>query len=330
MKFGPVPLAKAKGAILAHSTRVTDGVVRKGTKLGADHIARLAAAGLGQVVVARLDPGDISEDTAAKQIGSVLVGPGLTLTEAFTGRCNLVAETPGLVRIDAAAVQAANAVDEGLTLACLPDLMRLDTGQLVATVKVIPYGVSAARVEDAMAALGKAAIRVCPFKGGRVQLVMTRTPGFKDSLLDKGRAVVEARAKALNYTLSDVQITPHDEASVADVLDPAHDLILILGASATSDRADVAPAAVVAAGGRIDRFGMPVDPGNLIFLGDLNGTPVVGLPGCARSPALNGVDWVLERISARIPVDSDAIAAMGVGGLLKEMPDRPQPRHPKR
>src|SRR5690606_36185918 len=132
------------------------------------------------------------------------------------------------------------------------------------------------------------------------------------------------------YTLADSRITAHDEAEVAAALDSTADLILILGASATSDRADVAPAAVVRAGGRIERFGMPVDPGNLLFLGGLKDTPVVGLPGCARSPALSGVDWVLERIAAGIPVNGAAIARMGVGGLLKEMPGRPQPRQPRR
>ena len=102
--------------------------------------------------------------------------------------------------------------------------------------------------------------------------------------------------------------------------------MLILGGSATSDAADICPAAVVAAGGRLIRFGMPVDPGNLLFLGEQAGRPVVGLPGCARSPALNGADWVLERLAAGIEVTGADIAAMGVGGLLKEIPLRPQPR----
>ena len=104
------------------------------------------------------------------------------------------------------------------------------------------------------------------------------------------------------------------------------DMIVILGGSATADRNDVAPAAVEAAGGSIERFGMPVDPGNLLFIGTLDGRPVVGLPGCARSPKLNGADWVLERVVSGISVTDSDIQAMGVGGLLKEIPSRPQPR----
>ena len=103
-------------------------------------------------------------------------------------------------------------------------------------------------------------------------------------------------------------------------------MALILTASATSDPADVAPAGLIAAGGVLTRFGMPVDPGNLLFLGDLGDQPVIGLPGCARSHALNGADWVLERVACGLQVTSADIAAMGVGGLLKEIPSRPQPR----
>lgn len=329
MKFGPVPLAEAEGAVLAHSVKVADKSLRKGTVLEAGHVAALRAAGLARVIVARIEADDMAEDAAATRIGAALAAPGCRLTRAFTGRVNLVARVPGVVRIGAEAVAAMNAVDEGLTLATLPDLMRVDAGQLIATVKVIPYGAPRVRVEAAAAALGGEAVRLCPFRGGRAQLVMTRTPGFKESLLDKGHRVVAERIQAIGMVLDAPVIVDHVQAAIAGALDASADMILVLGASATSDRGDVAPAAVVAAGGTIDRFGMPVDPGNLLFLGRLGGAPVVGLPGCARSPALNGVDWVLERLAAGIAVDGAAIAAMGVGGLLKEMPGRPQPRHPK-
>src|SRR3546814_6210476 len=57
-----------------------------------------------------------------------------------------------------------------------------------------------------------------------------------------------------------------------------------MAASATADREDVVPAAIRQAGGRVERVGMPVDPGNLLCLGWLRRRAVIGLPGCARSP----------------------------------------------
>ena len=101
---------------------------------------------------------------------------------------------------------------------------------------------------------------------------------------------------------------------------------MIHGASAILDRRDVIPAAIEAAGGRIDYFGMPVDPGNLLLLGRVAGRPVLGLPGCARSPKINGFDWVLERLVAQLPVGAAEIMRMGSGGLLAEIPSRPLPR----
>jgi molybdenum cofactor cytidylyltransferase len=119
----------------------------------------------------------------------------------------------------------------------------------------------------------------------------------------------------------------HNPQAVARALAESDaDVALVLGASATSDRRDVIPAGLVAAGGEVVRFGMPVDPGNLLVLGRKHGQTVIGLPGCARAPALNGADWVMERIAAELPITNEDFADMGLGGLLKEIPDRIQPR----
>lgn len=326
MKFGPVPTEQAEGAVLAHSVSVEGGRIRKGTLLGPGELDALRASGHGEVVVALPEAGDLFEDDAAMVIARRLEGPGLRLGEAATGRVNVIAEAAGLVQVDAARIAAMNAVDEGITLATLADLMRVEPDQLVATVKIIPYGVPEAAADRAAFALGDGPLRLLPFRGGSARLILTRTEGFKDSLLKKGESVVRDRLEGLGYRLDEVVTVSHETGAVAGALKGEADLTLILGASATSDRHDVAPAGVVAAGGKIDRFGMPVDPGNLLFLGNIGGRSVVGLPGCARSPALNGADWVLERLSAGLAVKGEAIAAMGVGGLLKEMPDRPHPR----
>jgi molybdenum cofactor cytidylyltransferase len=253
---------------------------------------------------------------------------GLSLSVPFTGRANLFADAEGVLRVDAAAIAAANAIDEAVTVATLPDFARVAPRQMVATVKIIPYAAPQAAVASACAALSAAEpLRVHPFAVTSATLILTATPGMKPSVIDKGAEAVRARLRALGVGEIEAVTVSHDAAAIADALRAATGaLLLILTASATSDRRDVGPAAVVAAGGRIDRFGMPVDPGNLLFLGDLGGRPVVGLPGCARSPKLNGADWVLERLVARLPVGDADIAAMGVGGLLKEIPARPEPR----
>ena len=235
-----------------------------------------------------------------------------------------------MLRVDRGAVDALNGGDPAITLATLPDRTRVRAGQMVATVKIIPYGVAGAELARAVRRLATACaapIRLHRFRPGRAALILTTTPGLKPSLIASGAAAVEARLAALGQAMAPPVTVPHETAALAAAIaDAPGDLVLILGASATSDAADACPAALVAAGGRLIRFGMPVDPGNLLFLGEQGGRPVVGLPGCARSPALNGADWVLERLAAGLTVTGPDIAAMGVGGLLKEIAARPQPR----
>lgn len=330
MRFGPVPVQEAEGAILAHSVQLPKGRMRKGLVLGKDELARLAAAGVTDVTVARLDPGDVEENTAARRLAEALVpdpdSTGLELQEAFTGRVNIRAARAGIVQIGVAAVEALNAVDPMITLATVPPWQRAWPGMMVGTVKIIAYGVGKEALARAEAA-ARGALEVRPVALQSAGLIVTEVPGAPVSPDDKGIRAVAGRLDALGIALDATRIVAHDRAAIAQALaDLPGALKLILTASATSDIHDVAPAAVVDAGGRITRFGMPVDPGNLLFLGRLGDAPVIGLPGCARSPALNGADWVLERVACGVEVAAADISAMGVGGLLKEIPTRPQPR----
>lgn len=333
MRFGPVPLDQAAGAILAHSVPLGDGRLRKGMVLGRAEIARLAAAGLAEVTVARLDPDDVPEDEAAARLAAALVpdpaGQGLAVSGAFTGRVNLNATGPGLADMDAAAIHALNRIHPAITLATLAPLTRVTAGVLTGTVKIIAYAVPAAALKQACS-VARSAIRVLPVRRRTASLILTEVPGMDAKLAVKGAKAVEARLSALGMALVQTVTVAHQTAAVADALSAASgEVLLILTGSATSDLHDTAPEGLRRAGGTVIRFGMPVDPGNLLFVGQLGDRPVIGLPGCARSPALNGADWVLERLACGLTVGDDEIAAMGVGGLLKEIPTRPQAREPK-
>lgn len=326
MKFGPVPLAEADGAVLAHSVGLGTARLRKGMVLGAADLNLLAACGLRHVTVARLDAGDVAEDAAAAALARALVpdpvAQGLVLTEAATGRVNLKAVGPGIVQVDAAAVQALNLVDPSITLATLPAWQRVTAGMLVGTVKIISYAVDGVALSQACQ-VARGAVRVLPVVRKTAGLVLTEVAGQDAKLTAKGRRAMEGRLRALGMRLGGVEVVTHDPAAIGAALAGLEgDLLLILTGSATSDMHDTAPEAVRRAGGTVARFGMPVDPGNLLFLGDLAGRPVIGLPGCARSPALNGADWVLERLACGLTVTDADIAGMGVGGLLKEIKAR--------
>jgi molybdenum cofactor cytidylyltransferase len=337
MKFGRTILAEADGAILAHGIRTDAISLKKGRKLTAADIAELRAAGVESVIAARLEPGDVPEDLAAHRIALAIRGPNADVSAAFTGRANLHATARGLVLIDVPRINAINAIHESITVATLAPFEVVEPRQMVATVKVIPFAAPEWAVTEAeevarKADGGGAAVQVAGFTPKKVALISTTIAVKKPSLLDKNRAVLVARLEALGSMLVSEYRCAHEAAAVAAAtgrcMRARPDMVFVFGASATTDRLDAVPSGIVSAGGVIEHFGMPVDPGNLLLLARLGSTPVIGLPGCARSPKINGFDWVLQRLCADIPVAPRDLASMGVGGLLKEIPTRPQPREP--
>lgn len=333
MKFGTVPVGEAVGCVAVHSIRAGSISLRKGAVVTSEIADRLAEAGVSEIVAVRLDPDDIDENTAAERLARRLEGSGIRAEKPFTGRVNLFAETAGVLQIDVAAIDAFNAVDEAITVATLPALKAVVAGELVATVKIIPYAVPEGQIEAALAALKRgAAVSVAAYRPSKVAVISTLLAGLKPGVVEKTLRVMQERLAPADAALcADIRV-PHEAAPLAAALAEQAageaDIIVVFGASAITDRRDVIPQALVEAGGTVSHLGMPVDPGNLLMLGELSGKPVIGAPGCARSPRENSFDWVLQRHLAGIPVGRSDVQRMGVGGLLMEIVSRPQPRTP--
>ncbi|MBK8161161.1 MAG: molybdopterin-binding/glycosyltransferase family 2 protein [Rhodospirillaceae bacterium] len=335
MIFAELPLTDCAGAILAHSQRVGADMFRKGRVLTEADIAALRMAGLVHVTVAKLDADDVAENAAAQQLAEALAGtdPHLTLDPAFAGRVNIHAASAGVLALDVGAIDALNALDEAVTLATLPPFAAMVPGQMAATIKIIPYAVPRALLDQALTRIRAASrplLRLHPYRSQRIALIQTELPGLKPSVLEKTERVTGDRLAAMGQSAPIATRCAHNSdalaAAIADARRTEAKMILIIGASAISDRRDVIPAAITRQGGTVDHFGMPVDPGNLLLLAHIGTIPVLGLPGCARSIKLNGCDWVLQRLLAGLEVGPADIRALGVGGLLAEIPSRPLPR----
>jgi len=332
MKFGPASPADAVGGVTVHTLRQGSLVLKKGTTIGAAEVEALKAAGVREVVVVRLEDGDISEDLAAGGIARAIAGDGVDVERAFTGRSNLFAARAGVLVVDRAAVDNINRVDEAITFATLPAFKAVVPGEMIATVKIVPFGIEADLCERAVAAAKTGRMNVAPYKIKRVGIVSTLLPGLAPKVIEKTLRVTADRLAPAGAAIIAERRVPHDEAALAasikELLGLGAELVIVFGASAIADRRDVIPAALEAVGGKIEHFGMPVDPGNLLLIGNAGGVPVLGAPGCARSPVENGFDWVLTRLLAGLEVTRADLTGMGVGGLLMEIVSRPQPRKP--
>jgi len=332
VKFGPVRPADAIGGVTVHTLRQGALVLKKGTAIGAAEVAALQAAGVDEIVVVQLEPGDVSEDVAAADVARAVAGEGVTVERAFTGRANLFAARAGVLVVDRTIVDRINGVGEAITFATLPAFKPVVEGEMIATVKIIPFGVAGVQRDAAIAAAAGGALRVAPFGIKRVGVVSTQLPGLSPKVIEKTLRVTAERLAPAGASIVAERRVPHQQgelaAAIEELLGLGAELVIVFGASAIADRRDVIPAAIEQIGGAIAHFGMPVDPGNLLLIGSAAGVPVLGAPGCARSPVENGFDWVLMRLLAGLAVTRDDITGLGVGGLLMEIVTRPQPRLP--
>lgn len=331
MIFGDFPIEAAEGVVLAHSIHLAESIpngrsLKKGRALGAGDIAALAAAGIHSVVGVRLEADDVDENVAADFVADALVGANVGRSAALTGRSNLLAKAHGLLVIDHDRVSAFNRIHEAVTVATAEPWMVVAPNQIVATLKIIPFAVER-RVVDTCRGFASAAapaISVSPFVSHKVAMIQTTLAGTRESVLRNAAIANRGRIEALGSIWFSERRCRHDVEALAvaigQALDEGCTLLLISGASATVDRRDVVPAGILRAGGGVDHFGMPADPGNLLLLGHVGQVPVIDLPGCARSPSLNGLDLVLRRVLAGLAVTAGDVMGMGVGGLLKESP----------
>ena len=332
MFFGNINIDKAKGAILAHSQKFSSLLIRKGTTLTNIHIKKLKDLGIEKLVCARLEKDDVDENSSATELASKFKDPSLKFSIASTGRINFFSKNFGILRYDKDIIINYNLVDEGVTLALLPNNSLVKESQLVGTLKIIPYSIPHKVIKyiNEQVCRNLTLIKVRPIIKRKVALIQTSFPETKENVILSSKKTTEKRLGHLNCLLDLSLICSHNEIEIKKNIDIAikkrAGIILISCASAVSDRKDVLPKAIEDSGGNILHFGLPVDPGNLLLLGDIDSIPIIGLPGCARSISFNGFDLILRMLLSGVKINKKDIAELSIGGLLKEIKSRPLPR----
>ena len=331
MRLSDISPASAKGYVTVHALATSSGKIPKGTILSDADTKTLIAEGYDHITCAIPDEGDVNENDAASRLAASLSSAGICAGSVFTGRINFTAENIGIIRYNKNILKKINAVDEAITLALVQHNQLLAKGDMIATLKIIPFFVKEESVQKVEALLLQEKLMTFyPLVSRRVALIQSRFDHQPDTLFEATAKVTQSRIEQLGCSFEGNQIIAHDKDLLAQAIrttvNNGAELIMVAGASAIADRGDVIPLALEKAGGSVDHFGLAVDPGNLLMLGHLGNIPVIGMPGCARSPKLNGLDWVLHLLLAGITPDREELADMAAGGLLMEIASRPLPR----
>lgn len=323
MRLCTLSLEAAIGHIVCHNIPDDQGrkAYSKGHVVREADLERLATLGLHELRVAVLDPDDVHENEAACRLAAAVAGPGVSATAAHSGRVNLRATESGPLRVAAEALLQINQLD-GLTVATLANHQLVYAGQTVATIKVIPFAVPGAllaRAEE-FGAMAGGVLAVRPLVVRRVGLILVSSPAARRRVEHGLYPAIESRVHGLGGTIVARRSVAIAEGEVAGALNELRaegvELAIVAGETSIIDIDDVIPAGVRLAGGRIEHYGAPVEPGNLLLMAYLADLPVLGAPGCVRSRDANIVDLLLPRLMAGEPIRRRDIVALGHGGLL--------------
>jgi molybdenum cofactor cytidylyltransferase len=318
-----LPPEQAVGHILRHNLAAADGhkALAKGHRIDAEDVPRLIALGLDEVRVAVLEPGDVHEDEAARRLAAAVCGPGVIARPPAASRVNLLAEADGVVHVEVAALQRINEID-GLTVATLPSHALVRARKRVATIKIIPFAVKEADLARAEA-IGQASERLVslsPLRRLDVGVILVGSSAARERIERGVYPAIEARVAGLGSTVLSTHYIDAEEHAVAAAITELRaagaELLIIAGETSIMDRDDVTPQGIRLAGARIEHYGAPVEPGNLLLLAYLDSLPVLGAPGCVRSRDTNIVDLLLPRLLAGQRVTRRDIVELGHGGLL--------------
>src|SRR5205085_4757748 len=129
----------------------------------------------------------------------------------FTGRANLFAARAGVLVIDRAAVDRINGVDEAITFATLSAFKPVVEGEMIATVKLIPFGVESRLRDAAVAAAGQGGLSIAPYVIKRVGVVSTMLPGLAAKVIDKTLRVTAERLAPAGASIIAERRVPHEE-----------------------------------------------------------------------------------------------------------------------
>lgn len=333
MKITQIPLEQAVGLPLAHDLTQIDAKnhkksarFKKGQVITEADLETLRDMGRENLSVMELSPGDVHEDDAALRLGEALCGENLRLTPPSEGRCNLVAETSGMLCYLAETVNRVNQ-DPDWTLSALAPNRPVAAGQTVAGFRIRPLVLEDYRVERAVAAVrGSRPFAVMPFRPLRVGLVTTGKEIFDNRVEDAFRPkLLDKLARLGSGTLLGQRFCTDSLEEISEAigafLDEDADVVICTGGMSV-DADDRTPGAIRSRCFRIAFQGTPALPGAMLMLGyakspkDGRGVAVIGAPACVAFDDRTALDKLLPFIFAGIE-PGDLVRRWGVGGLCE-------------
>jgi hypothetical protein len=320
-----ISVEQAVGRILYHDiTRIAPGefkgrAFKKGHHITPDDVPKLKELGKDRVYVLNLSDGYVHENEAAERIARAIAGPNIAFTEPNQGKVELTTTEKGLLKIDAGLLQRLNELPD-ITIATLHTNQQVDAGKTVAGTRIIPLFTAEEnilRLED-ICRDHRPLVTLKPFQSRHIGVITTGNEIFYGRIPDRFGPVIKEKFQALGSTIFRQVMAPDQVSAIVDaihaLLEEKTEMIVLTGGMSV-DPDDLTPASIRASGAQVISYGAPTYPGAMFMLAELNGVPILGLPGCAMYHKATIVELIIPRLLAGETVTREDIVALGHGGL---------------
>ena len=279
----------------------------------------VARAGVDELHIVRIEPGDIHEDEAARRLARMVAGPGIAQHGPVESQVRLSAAINGIFEVDVERLEALNSIQD-ISVFTLFDGQLVSKGKTVAGAKVTPFVVPEERLREAqrLTVGGGGVVRVLAFRPMRVGILVRER--LESSQREKFQASIEMKVAWFGSTISEIRY-------VADAVDAVHDavtellrgadLLLTAGANAT-DPLDPTLVALGRLGARMEKQGAPAHPGSAVWLAYLEDKPIFGVAACGMFSKATVLDLILPRLFTGAQVTAADFNHLGHGGLLSK------------
>jgi molybdenum cofactor synthesis domain-containing protein len=322
-----IPVEEAVGLPLAHDiTEIVPGkhkgpAFRRGHIVRQEDIPKLLDVGKRNLYVMELEKDELHEEDAARRLAQAAAGANLKLTDPSEGRVNLVAEIPGLLKVDVDLLYRLNSLGD-LMLATLHGDRFVKAGTVVAGTRTIPVVVKEELIQKAEELCKqKPIVTLLPMTPKKVHLVVTGSEVFTGRIKDGFGPIVTRKVNELGSTVESIKLAPDDPDVIAGEIKHAKragaEVILVSGGMSV-DPDDKTPEGIRRSGAKVESHGFPILPGSMFVMAYLDETPVMGLSGCVLHDPFTAFDALLPRLLAGEKITRAAIIAMGHGGLQQK------------
>jgi molybdopterin biosynthesis enzyme len=307
----------AEGEVLAQDVRGPHGVAfEKGRVLSEHDLRRLEAFDWAELHVLSLEAGDLHEQDGGRRIAQAVAGPGVEVKAMTGGAFPLAAQRRGIVRVDAARLAHVNELDD-MAVYSLPEGYVAVEGETVGNAKIVPFVAREDRVAAAEALSKGGLLSVDPFLPMRVALLVDAT--IDAEVAARARRALEEKLAFFGAQLVQNQRVEGGADALAAALRAAVAFgaeLIVLAGSRPMDPLDPSLQGLERAGVGLEKHGVPMHPGTLLWVAYAEDVPLVGAPNCGLFAKATAFDVVLPRLLAGEHLDRGKLASFGTGGLL--------------